>query len=86
MSIELINDFHNSAVRLRVRGIPCELSAGQVRRAKRTLCGVGGCLCSGILGTRGIQWVDAGDDYRRIVTTDAMDRQGHECVRVEWQD
>ena len=32
-----------------------KLTANQVNRAKRTLCGIAGCTCSGDAGTRGQQ-------------------------------
>jgi len=51
--ITLTNDFHNSSVNL----VPYKgtLSAGQVKRAKRALCGVSECSCSDELGQRGPQ-------------------------------
>jgi hypothetical protein len=62
MRITLKNDFHNSAVSLN-----CEVlshihnvataypTLGQIKRAKRELCGISGCTCSGDDGTRGRQ-------------------------------
>jgi hypothetical protein len=52
-TITLTNDFHGTRVALRVNGD--SLTASQIRRAKKTLCGVAGCCCSGALGTRGTQ-------------------------------
>ena len=58
MKIVLTNDFHNSKVTLiasnEVDG-RLLLSAGQVRRAKETLCGHPECNCSGDLGERPIK-------------------------------
>lgn len=52
-TITLTNDFHKTAVNLRVSGN--SLSASQIKRAKKVLCGVADCCCSGALGTRGTQ-------------------------------
>jgi hypothetical protein len=51
--ITLRNDFHGTKINL----IPVEnrLSAQQIKRAKRALCGIKHCACSGIAGTRGPQ-------------------------------
>ena len=56
MKITLRNNFHESKVVLISRGD--QLSAGQIRKAKKILCGHEECTCSGILGTRGPQEVD----------------------------
>lgn len=53
-TLTLKNDFHNTEVNLRVKletGDVIELSAGQVKRAKRELC-TQGCICSGVTGSR----------------------------------
>lgn len=51
--ITLTNDFHNTVVNL----IPKNdrLSLRQIKRAKKELCGIDGCTCSGSTGTRGDQ-------------------------------
>lgn len=61
-SVTLTNDFHNTSVRIR-----CEVlshihneamiypTAGQIAKAKKALCGISGCTCSGDDGTRGRQ-------------------------------
>ena len=51
--ITLRNDFHNTEINL----VPHDgkLSPSQVARARRTLCGIENCCCSGDLGTRGPQ-------------------------------
>lgn len=56
MAIRLRNDFHNTSVTLRPAA-DGTLSAGQVARAKRTLCprARAGCTCGGNLGERGPQ-------------------------------
>ena len=53
MKITLANDFHNTEITLICKD--GKLSAGQVKRASRTLCGVSGCCCSGDVGYRGPQ-------------------------------
>lgn len=53
MRITLTNDFHNTEAVLRVNSE--SLSPAQVKRAKRLLCGVEGCTCSGEAGERGAQ-------------------------------
>ena len=55
MIFTLVNNFHGTEVRLRIRyqggtGY-VHLSAGQVRRAKRTLC-ASDCRCSDDMGLR----------------------------------
>jgi hypothetical protein len=54
----LKNDFHNTQAVFRVEhkgeiavGDLIELTAGQIKKAKRLLC-CDGCMCSGELGTR----------------------------------
>jgi hypothetical protein len=61
-NITLTNDFHNTSVNLRCEVLShihnvstAYLSAGQVKKAKRELCGIAGCTCSGEAGTRGRQ-------------------------------
>ena len=51
--ITLRNDHHMTSVTL----IPNDdsLSAGQIRKAKKVLCGISDCQCSGTDGTRGPQ-------------------------------
>lgn len=67
MKITLKNDFHNSEINLN-----CEvkshihnvatayLSANQTKRAKSKLCGISGCTCSGVDGSRGRQNLENG--------------------------
>lgn len=68
LKLTLSNNFHGTSVTLLARSegktdlnnygeeIPIvDLSPGQVQRAKRTLCGISGCMCSGSLGLRGPQ-------------------------------
>ena len=78
MKVTLFNDFHGTAVTLR-SGADDRLSPGQVKRAKRELCGMSWCTCSDDAGCRGYQdfcldfgpdggasvWrVDRADNYR----------------------
>jgi len=59
--VTLTNDFHHSAVTLMV-GEDGKLNPGQVRRARRALCGISGCTCAGNLGERGPQAEAAPND------------------------
>jgi len=49
--ITLKNDFHNTEVRVNPKDF--ELSAGQVKRAGKVLCGINGCGCGNSAGMRG---------------------------------
>ena len=49
--IVLTNDFHHTEVNLSARG--GELSPGQIKKAKRVLCGMSDCTCSNDIGIRG---------------------------------
>jgi hypothetical protein len=67
MKVTLTNDFHSTACT-----INCEVlshihnvataypSAGQIKKAKRELCGIAGCACSDDAGTRGRQELPSG--------------------------
>lgn len=60
MNITLRNEFHDTSCT--VQPAPDgTLSGYQVERARRKLCGVSGCVCGGIAGTRGNQWTWHGD-------------------------
>lgn len=60
-TVIISNVFHNSEIALRaeVSGQDLYLSSGQVRRARRVLCGISGCTCGGVLGQRPNQGWDA---------------------------
>lgn len=60
MLITLRNDFHGTEARVR-EGL---LSARQVRRAWRKLCGMQECRCSGYLGARGPQECDVREMFQ----------------------
>jgi hypothetical protein len=61
-TVKLKNDFHGTEVTLRVDLDGTILSAGQVARARRALCGFRGCTCAHTyLGTRGRQEVSIMD-------------------------
>jgi hypothetical protein len=61
--IKLFNDFHNTEVTLRLTG--SYLSAYQVKKAWKVLCGSRDCSCGNIMGMRGIQTARViGQDYR----------------------
>lgn len=51
--ITLSNDFHNTEITLHVKDNT--ISAGQVKKARRELCGISGCTCGNDLGMRGKQ-------------------------------
>lgn len=63
MTIILKNDFHNTRCALSVTTysqrtsdgtiLDCRLSAYQVRRARKLLCGMGDCSCGDTVGMRG---------------------------------
>lgn len=57
--ITLTNDFHNTEVNLIIESTTGDaigtLSASQILRARRELCGSSDCMCSGDVGTRGRQ-------------------------------
>jgi hypothetical protein len=71
MIVTLRNDFHNTEAHLRVRALPADLSAGQVRRAQRRLCGIAGCSCSNSIGTRGPQSVSVYERRQGVWAIDA---------------
>jgi len=52
--ITLTNNFHGTSANIRA-AIGDELTASQIKRAKRELCGIHGCTCSGPAGARGKQ-------------------------------
>lgn len=54
MIVELRNDFHHTSTVVRVSA-SLLLFPHQVRRIRRTLCGVLGCGCGGLLSERGPQ-------------------------------
>jgi hypothetical protein len=49
--ITLKNDFHNTEVRVNPKNN--ELSASQVKHARKVLCGIEGCTCGNEAGMRG---------------------------------
>jgi hypothetical protein len=68
MQITLSNDFHNTRATMRVADCRRHIhnvltvypSASQLKRAKRSLCGMADCCCSGDAGIRGRQTLDDG--------------------------
>lgn len=61
-SVTLKNDFHNTSTVLRCETLShmhgeCTIrpTVSQIRRAKRSLCGIAGCTCSDDCGCRGAQ-------------------------------
>jgi hypothetical protein len=60
--VTLVNDFHNTTVTLMCETlshiwneVTIYPSEAQIRRAKKTLCGIDGCTCSSDAGCRGPQ-------------------------------
>jgi len=77
----LKNDFHNSEAVFRVRHFGeievddiIELSAGQVKKAQRLLCGIESCVCSGEIGIRG-RWHELDSKEINIEDVIQYDRQ-----------
>jgi len=75
-NVTLRNNFHNSEVKLQVRGerdddglLVIYPSAGQIKKSWRTLCGHKNCECGDAAGARGPQRAD--DGSRLVVDTDA---------------
>jgi len=60
-AVVLVNDFHSTKATVRTQvlwhGVHCEitLTASQMKRARRILCGIKGCTCGGPGGIRGPQ-------------------------------
>jgi len=65
MKIVLTNDFHNTSVSLIAKegSIGPKLSKNQIKRARKTLCGMARCWCGGPAGERG-------GNYRVITCAD----------------
>ena len=60
--VTLRNDFHNTSVTIRCdtlshihHTVTIRPSRSQIERARKSLCGISGCECSGCMGTRGRQ-------------------------------
>jgi len=51
--VTLANDFHNVVTTLRPKN--GRLSARQVKKVRKALCGIAGCCCGDALGRRGPQ-------------------------------
>ncbi len=49
MLITIQNNFHGSSTKLNIK-VDGKVSLSQERRAKKAICGVGGCQCGGIYG------------------------------------
>lgn len=65
-TVEVSNSYHNTSTTARARVLDIGelyLSAGQVRRIRRALCGHYGCICGGELGERGPQAYEVTPDY-----------------------
>ena len=58
MKVTIRNDYHGTEARVRVPGLPADLSRRQRNRVRRALCGITGCQCGGELSERGPQGVD----------------------------
>lgn len=53
--IILKNEFHGTEVKMKVPAASGYFTKDQIRRAKRTLCGIKDCKCGGIMGENGPQ-------------------------------
>ena len=53
--VTIRNDFHNTECTIRIKWGESFLTDSQVRRVRRTLCGIDDCLCGGVLSERGPQ-------------------------------
>lgn len=53
-TITIYNSFHGTAANVRLADTNV-LSASQVRRVRRSLCGIASCTCGGNLSERGTQ-------------------------------
>lgn len=51
-TITLRNDFHNSESNIRVESLPHEMTASQLAKVQRELCGNRDCKCGGIRGVQ----------------------------------
>ena len=74
MMVVLTNDFHSSSVRVRVDRLPATLSASQVRRIQRELCGQRDCYCGNVAtaAIRGPQYAPNGQQM--VVDTAGPDQ------------
>jgi hypothetical protein len=75
MMITVRNEFHDTTARIRA-SIGDTLTPSQVKRCRRTLCGVEGCTCGGALSERGQQHDDEGRAFDAIAI-------GSDSVRLE---
>ena len=73
--ITLSNNFHGTTVRIRAC-IGDTLTPSQVKRCRRVLCGIKGCMCGGPLSERGQQYDATGKPFDVIAT-------GMNIVRLE---
>jgi len=55
MKITIKNNFHGTEARVRFSSLPATLTAGQIKRVRRALCGMTDCSCGGNLSERGPQ-------------------------------
>ena len=80
MKLTLTNDFHNTSITLNVKDVRSHIhnvataypTKGQIKKAKRELCGIKGCTCSAGDGTRGRQEAPSGK--RLVVDLSALFR------------
>jgi len=79
MIITLRNDFHRSEARVRIEGIPGNLSPAQVQRARKVLCGLHDCTCGGVRGPQS-------HDGRQLWLEQTYDGQGRLGYRVSYAD
>lgn len=79
-TITLSNDFHNTAVTVRVpidEEYPIQLSKSQTRRIENALCGMIECECGGVRGPQ------EDDDGKRIDLFGYEDHIGDWCTVID---
>lgn len=83
MTITLTNDFHNTRISLK-RSTAHRLSAWQVAKARKALCGISGCTCGGFAGHRGAQYLPDGTRVQLIESEDGgADLEFHAMIAAD---
>jgi len=77
MIITLTNDFHNTAIRVRVDRLPAALSERQTKRVISALCGMSDCSCGVIRGPQS-------HDGKALVTDWDQGQQGSYRIMI-WE-
>ncbi len=72
MLVEFYNSIHNTSARVRISSWGDFLTPRQLKRLKRSLCGVSGCGCSDESGLRGVQPNTDGFQHDLLITGDGL--------------